>query len=250
MVLNNNYNDLGGINTYATAFGTDHKGFFTDARSQQAYKDYIKFIIKRYKKSGAIFSWELCNEPRCTQCDTSIITNWATSISQYIKSLDNQHLVAVGDEGWLTPAYVGGDGSYPYQAYEGVDHVALINIPTVDYGTFHLYPQNWGKDFYWGSIWIEQHSDIGKAANKPTVLEEYGAPDAYTRSLWYPQYYDTVLRRSSIASDSVWQFGSHFGENPFDNYAVYYDTDPNSEYQKLLIAHAKAFAAKNPVATI
>ena len=251
MVLLNNFDDLGGINSYTNAFGGTHQTFFTNTAAQQAYQAYIKFIVKRYKKSNAVFSWELCNEPRCSGCDPSIITNWAKTTSQYIKSLDKQHMVAVGSEGWLLPSYPLGDGSYPYSGYEGVDSIALLNIPTIDYGTVHLYPFYWGKDYYWGIVWIQQHSDIGKAANKPVVLEEYAAPDAFTRGLWLPQYQDTVLRRTSIASDMVWQFGSQFAnENPFDNFAIYYDTNPTSEFQKIEAPQIKNMAAKRPVATI
>jgi len=34
--LLNNYNDLGGINVYNTAFGSTHTSFYTDAKSQAA----------------------------------------------------------------------------------------------------------------------------------------------------------------------------------------------------------------------
>ena len=74
-------------------------------------------IVNRYKNSPAIFAWELANEPRCSQCPSSVITNWATSISAYIKSLDSKHMVALGDEGWFDTASIG-DGSYAYSGYE------------------------------------------------------------------------------------------------------------------------------------
>lgn len=32
------------------------------------------------------------------------------------------------------------DGSYPFSYDEGVDFQKNINIPDVDFGTFHLYP--------------------------------------------------------------------------------------------------------------
>ena len=90
-----------------------------------------------YKTSTAVFAWELANEPRCNGCATSVITNWATTISAHIKSLDSNHLVTLGDEGFMNG---GGDGSYPYTTAEGVDFVANLKIPDLDYGTFHLYP--------------------------------------------------------------------------------------------------------------
>lgn len=69
-----------------------------------------------------------------------------------------------------------GDGSYAYSGAEGVDFVANLKIETLDYGTFHLYPNSWGYNYTWGSEWIEQHDEIGRKAEKPVVLEEYGTP--------------------------------------------------------------------------
>ena len=92
--LLNNWNDLGGINTYTAAFGGSATSFYTDAKSQAAYRAYVKFIVNRYKSSPAVFAWELCNEPRCSGCKTSVITNWASDTSAFIKSLDPDHMVS------------------------------------------------------------------------------------------------------------------------------------------------------------
>jgi mannan endo-1,4-beta-mannosidase len=147
----NNWGDFGGIGAYTTAFGGSATTWFTDTMSQKVYKQYIKTIVTRYKNSSAIFAWELANEPRCRTCPTSTIYNWASEISQYIKSLDAGHMVTLGDEGWLAPTDGYGDGSYAYSAYEGVDFVKNLNIPTLDYGVFHLYPDHWGYNYTWGT---------------------------------------------------------------------------------------------------
>lgn len=245
--LLNNFDDLGGINTYTNAFGGNHNSFFTDAKSQAAYKKYIKFIVNRYKSSCAIFAWELANEPRCSTCDTSVIYNWASEISAYIKSLDRKHMVALGDEGWLTPPQ--GDGSYAYSGYEGVDFIKNLAIPTLDYGTFHLYPSQWGYNYSWGNTWISQHNAIGKAAGKPVVLEEYGVPDASLRLGVERKWQTTVLNSTSVAYDSFWQFGTNFtdGTDPYDDYAVFYGTN---EYKVLGNDHAAAMHAKVAKATL
>ena len=247
--LLNNWNDLGGINTYTTAFGGTHTSFYTDAASQAAYKAWIKLIVNRYKSSSAIFSWELCNEPRCSGCSTSVITNWATSISAYIKSLDPNHMVALGDEGWLTPPL--GDGSYAYSGYEGVDFTQNLAIKTLDYGTFHLYPDQWGYNYTWGNEWVTQHNLIGKQAGKPVVFEEYGSTNTTNHTIIAQPYQQTTLQNTSIAYDSFWQFATPLsnGVNPYDNYAIYYDQTAGSDYNVLATKHAAAMLAKNPVAT-
>ena len=245
--LLNNYDDLGGINTYTNAFGGTHSSFYTDPASQAAYKKYVKLIVNRYKLSCAIFAWQLANEPRCSGCDTSVIYNWASDISAYIKSLDPTHMVSLGDEGWLSPPQ--GDGSYAYSGYEGVDSVKNLDILTLDYGTFHMYPSQWGYNYTWGNEWIEQHNAIGKAAGKPVVLEEYGVSDASIRLSVEQDWQNTIVNLTSVAYDSFWQFGTTLsgGANPFDSYATYYGT---SEYQVLGNQHAAAMCAKNPIANL
>lgn len=144
LVLNfvNNWGDLGGIPSYNTAFGGNGTTWYTDTMSQRVYRDYIKLLVNRYKCSPAIFAWELANEPRCHGCPTSTIYTWATEISQYIKRLDPHHMVTLGDEGWFAPADGIGDGSYAYSGAEGVDFKLNLGIKTLDYGTFHLYPDS------------------------------------------------------------------------------------------------------------
>ena len=243
--LLNNFDALGGINTYINAYGGTHASFYTDANSQAAYKNYIKFIVNRYKSSANIFSWELCNEPRCSGCASSVITNWATTISAYIKSLDANHMVSLGDEGWLQPSYAGGDGTYAYSGYEGVDFVKNLAIKTIDYGTFHMYPDQWGYNYSWGNTWISQHNAIGKAAGKPVVLEEYAAPTVALQEQYLPQWQSTTLSQTSIAADAFWQFATTFadGTNPYDNYAIYYNATAGSVYQNFGTAHANAMSA-------
>ncbi|KAI9893647.1 MAG: hypothetical protein M1814_006443 [Vezdaea aestivalis] len=246
--LLNNWDDLGGINTYVNAFGGDHNSFYTNAKAQQVYKDYVKLIVTRYKHSSAIFSWELANEPRCSGCPTSVITNWVKDISAYIKSLDSHHAVAIGDEGWL-PNFGGPDTSYGYSSYEGVDFIANLAIPTIDYGTFHMYPQFWGYAYDWGNQWIKDHDAIGKRLGKPVILEEYGV-ESYVadRQAIILKYQQTILKETSVASSSFWQFGTQISSiNPFDNFAIYYDTTPGSDYQTLVVPHVKDMAAKPPV---
>lgn len=135
----NNWNDYGGINAYVNAFGGNATTWFTNSAAQTQYRKYIQAVVSRYINSTAIFAWELANEPRCNQCDTGVIVQWATSVSQYVKSLDSNHLVTLGDEGLGLST---GDGSYPYTYGEGTDFAKNVQIKTLDFGTFHLYPDS------------------------------------------------------------------------------------------------------------
>lgn len=236
----NNWDDLGGINTYCAVFACNGTTFYTNEDAQAAYWNYISFIVNRYSSSSAIFAWELGNEPRCNGCDPSIITNWAASTSAYIKSLDATHMVTLGDEGWLCS---GGDGSYAYSCAEGVDFEANLAIPTLDFGTFHLYPDSWGYNESWGNTWIMQHDALGAAANKPVVLEEYGALVNMTES--ESEWQQTVLTKTSVAADQFWQFGSpDAGAGLGDVFTLTYGSD---QYNTLATQHAQDMLAKSVV---
>ncbi len=189
LVLTNNWRDFGGMDQYLVWYGLkEHYKFYTDERVKQAYKDWIRHLITRtnsidgipYVDDPTIFAWELANEPRAINYDTfdsphgwdtTTITKWADEMSAYVKSLDQNHMVAVGDEG----AFASGareDGFY--QGSDGVDTEALTTLPHVDFGTYHLYPEHWGKGLRWGNTWIQDHIALSRRANKPVLLEEYG----------------------------------------------------------------------------
>jgi mannan endo-1,4-beta-mannosidase len=169
-------------------YGRDkHHEFFTAPELRQAYRDWVKHVITRtntvngraYRDDPTVFAWELANEPRCrggsafdasTGWDKRTITTWASEMSAYIKSLDANHLVSVGDEGFLD----GGGDHWAYKANDGVDHAALTGLPSIDFGTFHLYPQDWNTPEKFGEQWILDHLKVARELGKPTILEEYG----------------------------------------------------------------------------
>ena len=150
-------NNWSSIGVYNNAFGGNSTSWYTDAASQQAYRDYINAVVTRYKGNPAIFAWELGNEPRCKGCSTDVVYNWAKSTSAYIKTLEPARMVCIGD-GKLTSGRLvlfrladsdfaegfglqtNNDNSYPFSYAEGIDFEKNIQIPTIDFATFHLYP--------------------------------------------------------------------------------------------------------------
>jgi mannan endo-1,4-beta-mannosidase len=139
----NYWDDYGGINAYVKAFGGTKESWYTNTRAQDQYKKYIQAVVSRYSKSNAVFAWELANEPRCKGCNTDVIYKWATDISAYIRSLDSNHMITLGDEGFGLP----GDTTYPYQYGEGTDFVKNLRIKNLDFGTFHMYPDSCAYPF-------------------------------------------------------------------------------------------------------
>jgi len=188
VVLINNWRAFGGMEQYLIWYGRNqHHEFYTAPEVKQAYKDWVHHVVTRvnsltgipYADDPTVLGWELANEPRCkggqafdsdTGWDKSTITNWASEMSSYIKSLDSNHLVSVGDEGFLD----NGGEHWTYRASDGVDHAALTALPAVDFGTFHLYPEDWGTKEGFSEQWISDHLQLARELGKPTVLEEYG----------------------------------------------------------------------------
>jgi mannan endo-1,4-beta-mannosidase len=247
--LVNNWDDFGGMNQYVKWTGAgSHDAFYTNEDCKKAYKNYIKYVINRtnsytgqkYKDSPAIFAWELANEPRCqTDATGDTLVKWADEMSAYIKSLDSDHLVSVGDEGFLNRA---GATDWFYNGGEGVDWDRLTALENIDFGTVHLYPGHWGKTVDWGDQWIKDHTDSGK----PVVLEEFGSYG--DKETAYQSWCDTALS-SGYAGTMFWILtgiqddGQLYAD--YDGFRVVYPSDVAT----VLMEHAVQMAAGNGTVT-
>ena len=191
---------------YFSACGVNsNEQWYQAARCQSIYQNYIKTVIARYRQSTAVFAWELANEPRCKGCQTSVLTNWIRKTSDYIRSLDSDHMIAIGDEGFGLP----GDGSYPYQFGEGFDWAANLALPNITFGTFHLYIEPWGVTNSFGNGWVAAHAKICKQLNKPCLFEEYGVTKASDHCKVESEWQKTSLslKDDGMAGDLFWQLG-------------------------------------------
>ena len=203
MTLTNNWANQGGMDQYNLWYGNKyHDDFYSDERIKTAYKKYIEAVVNRknsitgvfYKNDPTILAWELANEPFCftdnygwrstqfassTGCNAQKITNWADQISTYIRSIDPNHLIAMGNVGFLNKGL-----RDEYSNSGGDDFEATLSLPNIDFATFHTYLDIPGRPYSieWGMQWIKDHMDIGKRLGKPVVMEEFGHADKTTRS--------------------------------------------------------------------
>src|SRR5688572_23055477 len=110
-----------------------HDQFYTDAWVKAQFKDSINYLVNRvnsytgiccvnmlkvvgvrYRDDPTIFSWQLANEMRCNgglygssgSCNPGAMVAWASEMSTYIKSIDQNHMVSVGDEGSIIFKYI------------------------------------------------------------------------------------------------------------------------------------------------
>ncbi len=215
--LTNNWSDFGGMDQYVRwAGGTYHSDFYTNPKIRQWFKGWISHLLNhtnsitgiKYKDDPTIMTWELANEPRCKgsggypadpTCNTTTITNWAAEMSAYIKSIDHNHLVSSGSEGFLCEPNnpkVAGDWTRDCSTGEGVDELAISKLPTIDVMSYHLYPDSWGKatDPTWSTDWIKEHIRLAQMIHKPSMLGEYGWGNKATRNPVYKSWTDTVKR--------------------------------------------------------
>jgi mannan endo-1,4-beta-mannosidase len=206
----NNWSDFGGMDQYVAWAGLGHHDdFYTDPAIRGWYQAYVSHLLNHvnsltgiaYKDDPTIMAWELANEPRCVgsgrypasaTCATSTLTSWADTMSTYVRSVDSHHLIGVGDEGFSCTDATSTD--WTTNCSQGVDSLALTALPNVDYMSYHLYPQSWGKDTAWGADWITQHDRDAKKLKKPAILGEFGSSDKASRNPVYQQWTDAFLR--------------------------------------------------------
>jgi mannan endo-1,4-beta-mannosidase len=268
IALTNSWRDFGGMDQYLVWYGLDkHHEFYTDERVKQAYKDWVAHLLNRknsidgtlYREDTAVFAWELANEPRTKinedfdadeGWDPTTITKWADEMSAYVKSLDQNHMVAVGDEGFFN----GGANHWTYEAEGGVDHVSLTALPNVDFGTYHLYPDHWGTGHRWGMEWIETHIEAARKLGKPTILEEYGihvkraqeisGPVTHgweRREVAYKNYNNVTMQRGGAGALFWILSGIEKGEElypDYDHFTVY----RGDKSAQLISTYAKRFS--------
>jgi len=190
--LTNNWTAYGGIQRYvAWQLGrnpnaNEYSRFYTDATIRQWFKNYVLMIVNRrntvtgilYKDEPAILAWELGNELRNTAPGTANdLLAWQAEMAAYIKSVDGNHLVADGGEGFDDDRnqYPGLSNSYPVAGSDRASYRRMVLIPDIDLVSYHLYPSNWGlNDTTDVTIWIKRHEEIAREANKVAYFGEYG----------------------------------------------------------------------------
>jgi mannan endo-1,4-beta-mannosidase len=235
----NNWNAFGGMDQYVRwKNGHYHDDFYTDPTIRQWFKNWIGHVLNRtntytgvkYKDDATIMAWDLANEPRCrafgaypqsSMCTTQTIVGWADDVSRYVKSIDKQHILSAGDEGFYC---IAGATDSLENCSEGVDTLALADLPAMDAMSFHLYPDNWGRPASFGAGWIRRHIADGRKIHERVLMGEFGIQDKSIRNPLYKEWTDIVLADGG-AGALYWMLsdkqdgGSRYPD--FDGFTVY-----------------------------
>jgi mannan endo-1,4-beta-mannosidase len=162
------------------------RAFFVDARARAFYRSWATHVLGRvntltgvrYADDPVILAWDLMNEP---QIDNTVVgpgglplaQAWLTEMASHARSVDANHLITCGMEGF-------------YDRVDVIEPEAVLAIPNIDFGCWHLYPDLYGVALPEVPALIERHESTAGAAGKPVLLQEFGysdrhpdQPDAY-----------------------------------------------------------------------
>lgn len=265
MPLVNNWGAFGGMDQYDRWAGlTYHSDFYTDPKARQWYKDWASHLLNRvnsitgikYKDDPTITAWELANEPRCAasgllkaspDCKTDTITAWAKEMSGYIRSVDSNHLIGLGDEGFLCdPA--GND--WTLDCSQGIDARAIAALPNIDMVGLHLYPDFWKHDAAWSTDYINKHLALGDEFKKPVFLGEYGWKDTTTRNVVFKQWLD-AFKAGGGDGANFWMMqprDKDYTPNDSDGFTVYCPSPVCTQVANSSVAIAGRVSNPAPVA--
>jgi len=172
----------------------------------------------KYKDEPAIFAWQIMNEGRNSNGNPAVLRDWYQEIAQYIKSIDSNHLVGTGEEGFDdgTPSeYTVEDYSNTYvlRAQLGTSYIQNTAIPEIDFGSAHWYPNEWGfgqnvtDDMLTAQrAWLVDHQRIADNHDKPFIIGEFGFP-AWANDNVHAMYDDLYEQVEDLKVDGnlLWQ---------------------------------------------
>ena len=216
--LFDNWQEAGGIPHFQTMINlTGHEDFFFEQEAWHLYTAHVKAILTRqnsingrlYKDDPTIFSWELINEPRCQGCPSFVLQTWITSMASYVKAVDKNHLVTVGEEGFFsneTPQqYANPSGSGSWAGDQGQNFRGDHSSEYIDYAGIHMWIQNWEDATpEFAHRWLDEHIRQARQLGKPLIMSEFGAWGSSKklieqRDAWYKLIYDILLEDAKQA---------------------------------------------------
>lgn len=249
--LANNYDSFGGKKQYVNwarsrgQYLTSDDDFFRHPVVKGYYKNHIKTVLNRYnsftgihyKDDPTIMAWELMNEPRCTSDPSGrTIQAWIMEMSSFLKSIDRNHLLEAGLEGFYGQSTPRRKHLNP-KIQIGTDFIANNRIWGIDFATVHSYPDQWlssSNEQYQLSFlnnWLGAHiQDSQYILRKPIFITEFGKSwkdqgySTYERDVMfntvYYKIYSSAKRGGAAAGGLFWQLLTEGMDNFRDGYEI------------------------------
>ncbi|KAL9464525.1 hypothetical protein AB3S75_002183 [Citrus x aurantiifolia] len=257
--LANNYDSFGGKKQYVNwarsqgQFLTSDDDFFRNPVVKGYYKNLIKTVLNRYntftgihyKDDPTIMAWELMNEPRCTSDPSGrTIQAWITEMASYVKSIDRNHLLEAGLEGFYGQSTPQRKRINPNLDI-GTDFIANNLIPGIDFATVHSYPDQWlsssndRDQLSFLNNWLDTHiQDAQHILRKPILLAEFGKSrkdpgySTYQRDVMfntvYYKIYSSAKRGGAAAGGLFWQLLTEGMDAFRDGYEIVLSQSPST----------------------
>eukprot|EP01025_Chloroclados_australasicus_P043908 TRINITY_DN4713_c2_g1_i1.p1 TRINITY_DN4713_c2_g1~~TRINITY_DN4713_c2_g1_i1.p1 ORF type:complete len:423 (-),score=30.40 TRINITY_DN4713_c2_g1_i1:552-1676(-) len=197
---------------------SNRNDFFMDYTTRQMYKKHVMKVSQRvniftnisYMHDSTIFAWEMMNEPRCTECGTTL-QEWIGEMGLFFKAVDPNHMISIGSEGFYSDScfrthvnpgqdiWQTGICSSPWAQEQGQDFIRNHETTAIDFVSVHVWADNWyGYADYCGYIdqnkkfnytyecelwkekldytelWIKSHIEDAQKLGKPLIISEFG----------------------------------------------------------------------------
>ncbi|KAI5067599.1 hypothetical protein GOP47_0018127 [Adiantum capillus-veneris] len=275
LTLVNNWGDYGGKAKYvewARMASSDIKSeddFFSDPTAKGFYRNHIKTVLTRvnsitgirYKDDPTIFAWELINEPQCSKDPSGeMLQAWIEEMAAYLKSIDCNHLLGLGSEGFYGPSNPGRVMENPndYALQVGTDFLRNHNVEAIDFAGAHGYPDSWlgpgekvAQQIVFIENWLSAHiADCTSILKKPFLFGEFGVSSKSTSfkpeqrvsllSSIYTVLYISALGKGAAAGGLLWQLFPKGMENFNDGYQLVLSED--EAVAQLVKRHAERLA--------
>ena len=215
-VLSNYWPFVGGIQSWVDNYvkatpgalpNQPKEAFYTNSAIKEMFKTWVKLVVTRvntftgvpYNQDPTVLAWELMNEPHTDDGfeaklrlpPGSILCAWVSEVTSFIKSLDENHLIATGEEGYRSDLTADASShSWLNNGLKGGDFVCNTCRTGITLATVHCYPDSWAFNsltYGWlGDNFIADRrraalscgSGVGAFGNTgkpvPAIMEEFG----------------------------------------------------------------------------
>ena len=182
--------------------------FYSNEEARRLYREHLRRIVTRrnsvtgtlYRDDPTIMGYELINEAQATPGRWGERRAWIAEMSQYLRSLDPDHLITPGSWGYRT-------------SLERREWILDHSLPTIDFCTVHHYPVD-DRDSFVDTPsdlreFIENRAAAAYAAGKPLIIGEFGVPtegfNGVSQAEWFRAYFESTAR-SGVSGSFVWVF--------------------------------------------
>eukprot|EP01024_Parvocaulis_polyphysoides_P007877 TRINITY_DN12319_c0_g3_i3.p1 TRINITY_DN12319_c0_g3~~TRINITY_DN12319_c0_g3_i3.p1 ORF type:complete len:616 (+),score=101.75 TRINITY_DN12319_c0_g3_i3:298-2145(+) len=244
-----------------TTWGHTIDEFYSNYLPRMLLKRFMCELVRRtntysglrYRDDPTIMAWSLINEARCPECSMNepkdqVLYDWISDMSSFVKSIDRNHLVSAGTEGFFgnsAPEYlIYNPGGWPN--CEGTDFMRQHQIPNIDFATIRMYDRlkTWDYDNHrecnqecfvkWAEQSLNGHLKAAQQLNMPLVIEEFGelvAEEVHKNErnhllhLVMQTMFESAVSGGPGMGALFWQAGVS-GSIDWDNYTIYLDSSP------------------------